>query len=61
MSYKERTTRRIHDFLKGNMSWESALDLIVIVAKLEEWIDYLLKEMESIEVSILMRFNDNVD
>ncbi|WP_255415917.1 hypothetical protein [Rhodohalobacter sp. SW132] len=43
------------------MSWESALDLIVIVAKLEEWIDYLLKEMESIEVSILMRFNDNVD
>ena len=49
MSEKERVSRDIHNFVLGNMSWEDAIQLIRAVAKSEEWIDYLLDEMEKFE------------
>ena len=49
MSEKERMIRDIHVFLFGNMGWEDAIQLIKAVAKSEEWIDYLLDEMEKLE------------
>lgn len=49
MSDKERMTREIHEFVYGDMSWESAFDLITRIAQSEEWIVYLLEEMETLE------------
>jgi len=49
MSEKERVSRDIHNFVLGNMSWEDAIQLIRAVAKSEEWIDYLLVEMELLD------------
>jgi len=46
MSEKEGMIRDIHVFLYGDMGWEEALQLIIKIAKSEEWIDYLLNEME---------------
>ena len=49
MSETEGMIRDIHVFLFGNMSWEEALKLIRAVAKSEQWIDYLLDEMDKLE------------
>ena len=49
MSETEGMIRDIHVFLYGNMSWEEALKFIRAVAKSEEWIDYLLDEMELLD------------
>ena len=49
MSEKESMIRDIHVFLFGSMGWEDAIQLIRAVAKSEEWIDYLLDEMEKLK------------
>lgn len=46
MTEKIRMTRDIHNFVRGKMDWESALDLWGRVAQSDECIDYLLMEME---------------
>jgi len=49
MSEKKGMIRDIHVFLFRNMGWEDAIQLIIKIAKSEEWIDYLLDEMEVLE------------
>ena len=48
MSEKERMIRDILYFAQGYMGWEDAIQIIRAVAKSEEWIDYLLEEMEKL-------------
>lgn len=38
--------RDIHNFVQGNMDWEGPSDLWGRVSESEEWVDYLLMEME---------------
>ena len=49
MSEQERMIRDIQEFVHGNMDWEKAIELIARVARSDEWIDYLLEEMENPE------------
>lgn len=49
MTEKERMTRDIHYFVWKEMDLEGAINLIGRVSKSEEWIDYLLLEMELYE------------
>ena len=46
MTEKMRMTRDIHNFVYGEMDLEGAIDLLGKVSQSEEWIDYLLMEME---------------
>jgi len=45
MTEKGRMMRDIHNFVRGRMDWESAIDFLGRVSESDEWIDYLLKEM----------------
>ena len=45
MTEKIKMSRDIHNFVRGEMDWEGAIDLIGRVSESEEWIDYLLMEM----------------
>ena len=49
MTEKVRMIRDIHNFVYGEMDWDGAIDLLDRVSESEEWIDYLLMEMELYE------------
>jgi hypothetical protein len=49
MSEEVRIIQDIQEFVHGNLGWEMALNLISRISQSEEWIDYLLNEMESLE------------
>ena len=49
MTEKIKMTRDIHNFVRGEMDWEGAIDLLSRVSESDEWIDYLLMEMELYE------------
>ena len=49
MTEKVRMTRDIHNFVRGEMDCEGAIDLLGRVSESEKWIDYLLMEMELYE------------
>jgi len=45
MSEEIRLTRDIHNFVRGNLSWEESLRLLDEIVESEEWIQHLEIDM----------------
>ena len=63
MTENELMTRDIHNFVRGKMNFEEALELIEKVSESEEWIDHLLFDMHLFEMAVSHnreKLNDNL-